>query len=305
MKTWRASRWSWSQTVRSKTALASSIKALGTRVVSHARNLGIDAYGVGTARQRKTQCGRLAKINKRMPKVKSCRKYGAITIKIAKAGLIPSGLHGMRCVGMPPTRVKAFRTTIGRCLLGKHGGRSLTWPLAIRECDPIHACRVEPTVARAEAVWDEQLDDAELHKAWRRQQRLVGLKPLWSTVSGPTGAIIMCLRQLRWTWPHHTTFLAASGHEGDLRETCPVDVMAQARVDSDLELWKEEADNDQQEEPQEAPVIRAALGVIHAGWWGARCREQGRSIRILALLEMRASSFGLSKASIVGLPSLS
>ena len=110
--------------------------------------------------------------------------------------------------------------------------------LAAHECDPIHACRVEPIVVWAEAVWDEHLDDAELHKAWRRQQRLVAMKPLWSRVSGPTGAIIMCLRQLGWTWPHHATFITASGHEIDLYETCPIDVKAQSRVDSDLGTLK-------------------------------------------------------------------
>ena len=52
-----------------------------------------------------------------------------------------------------------------------------------------------------------------------RQQRRVGLKLSWSKVSGPTGAIIMCLRQLGWTWPHNTTFVTASGHEVDLHET--------------------------------------------------------------------------------------
>ena len=92
-----------------KTALASSMKALGMRVVSHARILGIDVYGVGTARQLKTQYGRLAKIKKGMPIVKFHRKYGAITSKIAKEGLMPSGLHGMRCT---PPRVTASRTTM-------------------------------------------------------------------------------------------------------------------------------------------------------------------------------------------------
>ena len=155
-----------------KAALTSSTKALGMRVVSHA----VDAFGAGAARQRWTQYARLTKIRNRMPKVQFYKKCGAMTSKIAKAGLMPSALHGVRCMGMPPTRLKAFRTTVGRCLPGKHAGRSLTWRLAMHECDPTHTCRVEPTVAWAEAIWDEQLDDVDLHRAWRRQQRLVGLK---------------------------------------------------------------------------------------------------------------------------------
>ena len=199
---------------------------------------------------------------------------------------MPSGLHGVRCMGMPPTRLQAFRNG-WKMLARQTRGRSLTWRLATHECDPIHTCRVEPIVAWAEAVWDEQLDDADLHRAWRRQQRLVGLKPSWNKVAGPTGAIIMCLRQLGWTWPHHTTFVTASGHEVDLRQICPRDVKAQATVDSELALWRERADNDERKEllpspllklvvlankrahrrPQEAPAIKAALGVVQSGWW--------------------------------------
>ena len=270
-----------------KGMLAAKVKPLDMRVVSHARLLGVDTFGAGMARRRKTQYGRLDRVKKRLPKVKFFKKYGATTSKIARAGFLPSGLHGVRCLGLPPTRVKALRTTIGQCLPGKHAGRSLTWRLAVHECDPIHTCRVEPIVAWAEAVWDKQLDDAELHRAWRQQQRRVGMKPRWSRVSGPTGATIMCLRQLGWTWPHHTTFVTSNGHLIDLRETCPMDVKAQAGVDSDLALWQVWADTDERKEllprplvepvvrlskraqrhPREAPAIRAALGVIQGGWW--------------------------------------
>ena len=271
-----------------KAALTSSTMPLGMRVVSHARILGVDAYGAGAARQRRTQYARLTKIKKRIPKVQFYKKYGAITSKIAKAGLMPSGLRGVRCMGLPPTRLKAFRTTVGRCLPGKHAGRSLTWRLAMHECDPTHTCRVEPIVAWAEAVWEEQLDDADLYRAWRRQQRLVGLKPSWSKVSGPTGAIIMCLRQLERSRPHHTTFITANGHELDVRQICPRDVKSQAMVDSELALWKEWAGvSDERKEllpcpllepvilankraqrrPSEAPTIKAALGVIQSGRW--------------------------------------
>ena len=110
----------------------------------------------------------------------------------------------------------------------------------------------------------------------------MGLKPLWSKVSGPTGAKIKCLRQLGWTWPHHTTFVTASGHEVDLRQICSRDVKAQAAVDSELALCRERerellpcpllepvvlANKRAQRRPHEAPAIKAALGVIQAGWW--------------------------------------
>ena len=87
-----------------KAALRST-KALGMRVVSHARIPGVDAFGAGGARRRRTQYARLTKIRKRMPKVQFYKKYGAMTSKIAKAGLMPSALHCVRCMGTPTTRL--------------------------------------------------------------------------------------------------------------------------------------------------------------------------------------------------------
>ena len=180
---------------------------------------------------------------------------------------------------------------------------------------------MEPIAARAEAVWDEQLDDADLHEAWRRQQRLVGLKPSWSKVSGPTGAIVMFLRQLGWTWPHHTTFVTASGHEVDLRQICPRDVKAQTTVDSELALWRQWADNDERKEllpcpllepvilankrahrrPQEVPAIKAALGVIQSGWWTQQVANEAGIAEHPFFLNCGPAVLG---SSIVGMSSL-
>ena len=73
-----------------------------------------------------------------------------------------------------------------------------------------------------------------------------------------------------------------------------MDVKAPARVDSDLALWKGWAANDERTEllprplleplilankravlHQEAPAIRAALGVIQAGWWTREVLKKG------------------------------
>ena len=68
----------------------------------------------------------------------------------------------------------------------------------------------------------------------------------------------------------------------DLRETCPMEVKAQARVDSGRALWKEWADNDDREELLSRPLLESvilanmralrrppapAISVIQAGWW--------------------------------------
>ena len=124
-----------------------------------------------------------------------------------------------------------------------------------------------------------------------------------ATTGGPETSV----EQSQWTWPHHTTFVTASLHEVDLRETCFMDVKAQATVDSDLALWKEWADNDERKEqlprpllepvimankrplrhPHEAPAIRAALGVIKQGV-GHKTLRTRQGHRTPVLSEVRA-----------------
>ena len=101
-----------------KAALASSMKALGRRRWSRTARILAQAAqdAVWTAVQDLEEDAQGQVLQKRRG------DHG----KIAKAGLMPSGLHGLWCVNMPPTRVKAFRITIGRCLPGKDAELSLT-----------------------------------------------------------------------------------------------------------------------------------------------------------------------------------
>ena len=140
---------------RAKAALASPMKASSIKVVSHARILGIDACGVGTARRRKTPYGRLVNIHKR---------YGAITSKLAKVGLMPSGPARYAVHGHAANKSKSLQDN-GWAVPASQARRAIAGGSRCHECDPSHACRVEPIVAWAEAVWDQQLDDVELHKA--------------------------------------------------------------------------------------------------------------------------------------------
>ena len=139
-----------------KAALTSATKALGMRVVSHARILGVDPYGTGgveaaqnairTANQNQVEDAQGSFLQEVWRGHEQDRQGGAHAEWPARREV-----HGHAAD-------EAFRANT----------RSLTWRLAMHECDPIHTCRVEPIVAWAEAVWDEQPDDADLYKAWRR-----------------------------------------------------------------------------------------------------------------------------------------
>ena len=112
---------------------------------------------------------------------------------------------------------------------------------------------------------------------------------MWSRVSGPTGAIS------EWT-------------RGGLARHMPMDFKAQARVDSDLALWKEWADNDERKDLLPRPLLgtsdagkrarplSAARSASDQGslkrdpsrMVDARGGEQGGGIRTPILSEVRA-----------------
>ena len=78
-----------------------------------------------------------------------------------------------------------------------------------------------------------------------RANRSVGLKPSWSKVSGPTGAIIRCLRQMSCTWPHTRPSSLRVGTRWTYGRLA---FKAQARVDSSLALGRDWVDNDERRE---------------------------------------------------------
>ena len=146
-------------------------------------------------------------------------------------------------------------------------------------------------------------------------------KPLWSRVSGPTGAIVMSLRRLGWTWPRHTTFVTASGLEVDLRETRTTDGKTQAS----LARWKEWADNDERKEllprppngtsglgEQARPPLPTRSARDQSGAWrdpgrmvDARGGEQGRDHpNTRFCLKCEPAVLGSPKHQLWGLPSL-
>ena len=128
---------------------------------------------------------------------------------------------------------KAFRTTMARCQQGKHAGRSAPsrggWPCTT-------ATRF--TRAGSSQPWRGQRQSGMISWTTRSSRSHAdGTNDWWAwgpcrteCVAPPAGAIIICLRRPGWPWPHYTTF-TTNGHEVDLRETCPMDVKAQARVD--------------------------------------------------------------------------
>ena len=76
-----------------------------------------------------------------------------------------------------------------------------------------------------------------MQKAWQRQMPRIWKDPRWHAVEGPEGAIAITIRTLKWKWPAWHTFITGSGLKIDIRETCPADVRAMARQDSEDAMW--------------------------------------------------------------------
>ena len=237
-------------------------------------------------------------------KVKFYKRCGAITSKIAKAGFLPSGLHGVRCVGLPPTRVKAFRTTTGRCLPPYTAFAHMTTGHARMRPDPRVQDRAHRFVGRGGL--GRTAGRRRAAQGVEAAATAGGMNPLWSRVSGPTGAIIMCLRQLGWTWPHHTTFITASGHEIDL--SCAVGrVGARRRAEGAVTAPTAGVGSLGKQTRFPSPLgsssYRSRQGCYPGRVVDAGSCEQGRSPRSPLLLDLRVASVRFSIASTVGLPS--
>ena len=133
----------------------------------------------------------------------------------------------------------------------------------------------------------------------------------------------MCLRQLGWTWPHHTTFVTANGHEVDLRQICPRDVEAQATVGQRVGAVVRVGGQRRTEGAAPVPLAgtcdtgkqtsptSTARGACEQGGFGcdtsgvvdARGSEQGGNRGAPDLSEVWTSCAGLGAASIVGMSS--
>ena len=237
-----------------KAALTSSTKALGMRVVSHARILDVDAYGAGAARQRRTQYARLTKIKKRMPKVKFYKKYGAITSKDRQGGVHAEWSARREVHGHAADEAESLQD---------HG-----WKMLARQTRGTFShlaagdARVRPdTHVQSRAHCG--MGRGSLGRAAGRRRSAQGLETT-ATTGGPEAVVE------QGQWPdgcHHSVSEAVgmdmasphdlrhcNGHEVDLRQICPRDVKAQATVDSELALWREWADNDERKELLPCPL---------------------------------------------------
>ena len=98
--------------------LDDSLRKLGIRLVSGARNLGVDCYGAGRRTGQSVRVCSLAKLRSRARRLLHFKKNGGKVIKVAKCGVKPSMFYGARCFGLADSHVRALRRVSSACLPG-------------------------------------------------------------------------------------------------------------------------------------------------------------------------------------------
>jgi hypothetical protein len=218
-------------------AMLHALGRIGVRFVANAPNLGVDVYGVGRKTPR-TRTARMAKVRARAALLKGLKAQGGKVLKVAKTGLKPAVLYGVRALGLAKTHVHTLRKITSASIPGSHQGtKSTTLRLAMYGCEVWHECTAAPIDAWATAVWDGSVSAETLQRAWKRQQMVVGTRPRQSAVRGPAGACIQSMHRLGWKWPSYRCIVSREGLQMPLDEVCPRDVRAMAELDSDAALW--------------------------------------------------------------------
>ena len=84
----------------------------------------------------------------------------------------------------------------------------------------------------AEAVWDQLLGEVDLEAAWRAAlPDLSAAAQPFARVKGPAGATVASTLRLGWRFPSAYAFINRSGTLLDLRDTCPLVIVANAKRD--------------------------------------------------------------------------
>ena len=131
---------------------------------------------------------------------------------------------------MSEQRMQTFRRSLAKCLPGSRGPCALKRAVAKR--DPTIQIPGCPIQSRSVAVWEGSPSIERMVQAWRTQV-VLGLRPEWNKVQGPTAAAVISLRRAELTWPAFTHACMRGGHLIDLRVACPCDVIDAFKCDAE------------------------------------------------------------------------
>ena len=207
--------------------LRGPMAAMGMAVSDVGTYLGVDVVlSKRGHRQRATARDRM--LVWRMRRIRQMRTEGKNmrvgTRMVFKQGLKPARTFGMRCLGMPPARLRQLRTKTLSAMQGVGTHRSVQ--LAVMGQEPTMEANAAPVTAWAEAHWDAAVPRRILERAWRSTLARLGQGGTWAKVKGLAAATWMSCRRIGWGWPAYSCFSSREGLLIRLDGTCPLDVKA-------------------------------------------------------------------------------
>ncbi len=175
-------------------------KLLSRGLRPHARNLGID-FTCGKRARPQVRASRVQKMLKRMPFFRRLRAAGARTAHLARTGINPALLYGVKVGGVSNSELMRMRRMVRSSFQLATAGRSLTLDLVLegRGTDPAEKAICDPIVSWCVALWDSWLPRGVLLRTLGEAiSRVQDHKSPWSVVRGPASALVATLSTIGW-----------------------------------------------------------------------------------------------------------
>ena len=211
---------SWANEGKAKTITAVSSPALGRRINTSMRRMGIlvtrkakhlgihHGPGAKTRGSGRTTSRWSANVARRARVIKLGRRLGR---HIFTTGLRPATLYGTTVAVLSKTTVRDMRKAAGSTL-GRRQGRSLTARLTVNQCDPGWDATRNPIVAWANEAWLARVPRRTMQRAWMQGQLTVNrsAKP-HASAGGAAGSFFAALRTVGWSSPTYDSVITLDG----------------------------------------------------------------------------------------------
>lgn len=204
------------------TALACSTKRRILRPLRSIKVLGTP-FGGGMRRSAKVLKTRLKAFKQKVGRIHAMRKQHINTLQLVRAMGAPGMLYGIDVVGASDTHLHAVRVAALRAATPPGASRNVDVAFAVLDAragnlDPAYMAHITPVKHWCLALWQAWESLEELESAFNRAlKNLTAVKSVgrsvWTTVSGPVGAVIASVWRLGW---HCSTFRRFTDDAGDV-----------------------------------------------------------------------------------------
>ena len=179
---------------------------------------------------------------RRVLRFRAVRQAGRLSTRFVRQAVPPAMTYGVGVHGAPPQLIDQMRRTLRQSWHTPGSGTSAWITSCLQSSiysDPQVTAWTAPVHQWALLHRDCAVPDGVLQKAWQRQIRVVyGCSKPWTRVSGPAGATLLALRDLKWTTSAAHLIKTDQGFTLDLTRVAPSSVLNLAREAALRRLWE-------------------------------------------------------------------